>query len=90
MGDTERWVGDQLYDLLGFSDKTTAEFLVGLARKSSSEENLIQKMKSTSAFENFDSNIIRFAEQLYNRVCMVIRRELNVGGRRYKLSFDFI
>jgi len=68
MGDTARWVGDQLYELLGFSDKTTAEFLVGLARKSTSEENLIEKLKGASAFPKFDVSVIDFAQQLYNRV----------------------
>ena len=68
MGDTVGWVGDQLYDLLGFSERATAEFLVGLARKSSSAQNLITKFRDTSAFEDIGPKVLAFANDLYNRV----------------------
>jgi hypothetical protein len=68
MGEAVRWVGDQLHELLGFSERATAEFLVGLATKASSEEALIQKFKATSAFETFNQPVLTFARDLFRRV----------------------
>ena len=37
----ERWVGDKLHDILGISDKLIAQYLLGLASKSKSEDDFI-------------------------------------------------
>lgn len=64
---TEQWVNDKLHDILGMSDRTVAEFLIGLAKKSSSEDGLINAMKQTGVI-NVDPSTIGFARELYQKV----------------------
>lgn len=63
----ERWVSDKLHDVLGFSDKLIAELFVGLAKKSSSSEDLVRRLKETGAVE-IDTNVTNFAGELWNKV----------------------
>lgn len=63
----ERWVSDKLHDILGMSDRTMAEYFVALAKKSSSADGLIDKIKDTGTIE-VDSNVISFARELFERV----------------------
>ena len=46
MADTVEWVSDQLYDILGLSDHYTAEFLVGLVKKTSSSDDSVRDFAS--------------------------------------------
>lgn len=39
-----RWVGEQLHDLLGYSESNTAQFIVALAKKASSSESLVEQL----------------------------------------------
>jgi pre-mRNA-splicing factor ATP-dependent RNA helicase DHX16 len=64
---TEQWVADKLHDIVGMSDKTIAEFLVGLAKKSSSEDGLINAMRQTGVIE-VDTKVVSFARELYQKV----------------------
>ncbi|XP_076455055.1 pre-mRNA-splicing factor ATP-dependent RNA helicase DHX16-like [Babylonia areolata] len=64
---TERWVTDQLYDILGISDKYIAQYFIGLASKSSSAEDFVVKLKETQTVA-VDANLTAFARDLYNRV----------------------
>ena len=45
MSELVDWVSDSLHDILGLSDTYTAEFLVGLAKKCSSSEAFLKKLK---------------------------------------------
>jgi pre-mRNA-splicing factor ATP-dependent RNA helicase DHX16 len=69
MGDdkeTRIWVGDQLHDLLGFNMPAIVSFVVGLAKKASSAQQLVTDLQNNQ----FPSspNTVTFAEDLFNRV----------------------
>jgi pre-mRNA-splicing factor ATP-dependent RNA helicase DHX16 len=64
----ERWVSDKLHDILGISDRTIAEFLVQVAKKSSSEDSLISYLKANEVIDTGDANFVSFAKELYERV----------------------
>ena len=64
---TERWVNDQLYDILGISDKYIAQYFIGLASKAGSSEEFVERLKETQTVD-VDNNLIAFAKDLYNRV----------------------
>ena len=61
------WVSDQLHELLGLSDRYTAEYFVGLARKAASPESYLQQLTKTGAITVNDA-VSSFAGQLWNRV----------------------
>ena len=67
MADTVEWVSDQLYEILGLSDHYTAEFLVGLAKKTSSTDTFLSQLQDTGAITINDS-VRDFASQLWQRV----------------------
>ena len=43
------WVSDELHDLLGLSDRYTAEYLTGLAKKASSLTSFLKQLQDTGA-----------------------------------------
>ena len=61
------WVSDKLYELLGLSDKYTAEFLVGLAGKAQSPEAFVAKLRDTGAI-SFNDDVKSFAAQLWQKL----------------------
>lgn len=67
MAGVTSWVGDQLYDLLGLSDRHTAEFLVGLAKKSPSLDNFVDQLENTGAL-TIDDKTRNFAVELWEKV----------------------
>lgn len=48
MSDITSWVSDQLHSILGLSDRFVAEYLVGLAKKSSTSEIFERKIRETN------------------------------------------
>ena len=67
MAEVVEWVSDRLHELLGLSDRYTAEFLVGLARKAPSPESYLQQLESTGAI-TVNDDVRSFAGQLWSRV----------------------
>lgn len=65
--DIETWVGDRLYDILGISDKYIAQYFVGLASKSESYQELIERIKDTGTVD-VDAPLMSFAAELFNKV----------------------
>ncbi len=61
------WVSDKLHDILGLSDRLTAEFLVELARKSNSPTNFVQKLREKGALE-VNQAVESFAHELWNKL----------------------
>lgn len=64
-------MSDKLHDILGMSDRTMAEYFVALAKKSSSVDALIDKIRDTGTIE-VDSNVSSFARELFERVSVLI------------------
>lgn len=65
MSELTTWVSDKLHDVLGFSDKYTTEYLIGLARNSTSPESLVQRV---SEGLNVDSKLASFAAELWSKM----------------------
>ena len=65
MSELTTWVSDKLHDVLGFSDKYTTEYLIGLARTSASRESLVQRV---SEGLNVDSKLASFAAELWSKM----------------------
>lgn len=61
------WVYDELHDIVGFSEKIVAEFLVCLAEKSKSPEDLLRQISENQTIE-INSNVVKFARELWSKV----------------------
>ena len=68
MSTLRTWVSDQLHDVAGISDKTIADFFVGLAEKSKSAEGLLQKIGDTDTLSVNDPKVKKFANDLFNKI----------------------
>lgn len=58
MATDEEWVNEQLFDVLGMSDRHIGQFILSLAKKSSDRENLLEKIRSTGAVDVNSSKVI--------------------------------
>ena len=65
MANLTTWVSDRLHDVVGFSDKYTVEYLIGLAKNSISPESLVQRV--SEGFD-MDSKMVSFANELWSRL----------------------
>ncbi len=63
----DEWVNDELHSILGMSDRTLTQFMIALAKKSSSSSDLIEKIQDTGTLE-IDSRVERFAQGLFQRI----------------------
>ncbi|CDW55458.1 pre mRNA splicing factor ATP dependent [Trichuris trichiura] len=63
----EQWVSDQLYDIVGISDRYIADFMVGLARKANSVDDFIRSIGDTDTIA-VDDKVSRFAQELWQRM----------------------
>lgn len=59
-----RWVGDQMYVLLGMQDKMIVQFLIDLATGSASADALATKLIQTDSLPD-DSKTRQFADELF-------------------------
>ena len=64
---TEVWVNDRLHDILGISDTYIAQYFVGLAKKSESSSELVERLKETGTVD-VDDRLISFAKDLFDKV----------------------
>lgn len=65
MSELTSWVSDKLHDVLGFSDKYTVEYLIGLAKNSASPESMVQRV---SEGLNADNKMASFAAELWSKM----------------------
>jgi len=65
MSELTTWVSDRLHDVLGFSDKYTTEYLIGIARNSASPESMVQRV---SEGLNVDSKMASFVAELWSKM----------------------
>ena len=61
------WVSDELHDILGLSDRYTAEYLVGLARKAPSTGTFLKQLEKTGAI-SINEAVTEFSQKLWQRV----------------------
>jgi hypothetical protein len=64
----ETWVSDQLIEILDFSDRYTSQFLTSLAHKSSSVNELIEKVRSTDTIDVTNAKVVSFLSELWGKI----------------------
>ena len=67
MSDVVSWVSDQLHSILGLSDRFVAEYMVGLAKKSSSPETFENKLRETDTI-TVNHAVRSFISELWDKV----------------------
>ena len=67
MSDVISWVSDRLHTILGLSDRFVAEYMVGLAKKSSSPEAFENKLLETKTI-TVNQSVRTFISELWNKV----------------------
>ncbi|XP_074423658.1 pre-mRNA-splicing factor ATP-dependent RNA helicase DHX16 [Larus michahellis] len=71
----ERWVSGELQTLLGLSGRHVPAFLVALARRSRSVEELLERLRETEALRVEEPRVRAFARELWDKVPREARRE---------------
>ncbi|XP_053329339.1 pre-mRNA-splicing factor ATP-dependent RNA helicase DHX16 [Spea bombifrons] len=64
MDPLESWVKDQLHEVLGMSDRHVAQFLVGIAKRSTSSSDLLSRLSDTGAID-VTEKVKRFVDELW-------------------------
>lgn len=64
----ERWVAGELQELLGMSGRHVPAFLVALARRSRSVEDLLERLRETEALRVEEPRVREFARELWGKV----------------------
>ncbi|XP_012946541.2 pre-mRNA-splicing factor ATP-dependent RNA helicase DHX16, partial [Aplysia californica] len=81
---TEVWVNDKLHDILGISDTYIAQYFVGLAKKSDTSAELVERLKDTGTVE-VDDSLIAFARELFDKVPHKEKKEKTLTADQQKL-----
>merc|ERR1712062_99298 len=66
--DLRMWVNDELHGITGISNVAIADFLVGMAEKSKSAQDFMQKIRDTDTLDVDKKNISDFAQNLYDKI----------------------
>ena len=77
MGDQLTYVSDKLHELVGISDRSIAEFILGLCTQSKTPADFIDKIKATGCID-INDKVSLFATDLFGRV----PRELSAGEKK--------
>lgn len=64
----DTWVSDNLMRIVGLSDKRTVEYLIGVAKKSSSCDAVLATVKESGALPLSEANVGPFMKELWKRV----------------------
>ncbi|XP_066579606.1 pre-mRNA-splicing factor ATP-dependent RNA helicase DHX16 [Amia ocellicauda] len=67
MANLEQWVSDKLHSVLGLSDRCVVQFLIGTARRSTSPQDFLTRLRDTGAID-VNSTTSAFAMELYGKV----------------------
>uniref|UniRef100_A0A8C7Y886 Pre-mRNA-splicing factor ATP-dependent RNA helicase DHX16 n=1 Tax=Oryzias sinensis TaxID=183150 RepID=A0A8C7Y886_9TELE len=67
MAGLEQWVNDRLHDILGLSDRYVSQFMIGIARKSSSPEDFVSRLEQTGTID-IDQTVASFAKELFDKI----------------------
>lgn len=70
MASLEQWVNDRLHDILGLSDRYVSQFMIGIARKSSSPEDFVSRLEQTGTID-IDQTVASFAKELFDKVVLL-------------------
>ncbi|XP_069775438.1 LOW QUALITY PROTEIN: pre-mRNA-splicing factor ATP-dependent RNA helicase DHX16 [Narcine bancroftii] len=67
MGTLERWVNEQLHQLLGLSDRHVAQFLIGTAQHSGHAQDFIRRLEDTRTVD-ITPDVRVFAAELWAKI----------------------
>ncbi|CAK9295338.1 unnamed protein product [Gordionus sp. m RMFG-2023] len=67
MTSIESWINDELYDILGISDRVISKFLLDMAKSSCNASEFIDKIKETNTID-IDHNVVDFAQTLIDKL----------------------
>ncbi|KAM4643572.1 LOW QUALITY PROTEIN: pre-mRNA-splicing factor ATP-dependent RNA helicase DHX16-like [Amazona ochrocephala] len=82
MAALERWVSGELQELLGLSGRHVPAFLVALARRSRSAEELLERLRETEALRVEEPRVEAFARELWGKVPREARPEPRRAAER--------
>ena len=71
------WVSDKLHELVGISDKSIAEFILGLCQQSKTPADFITKIRETDCID-INDQVSLFATELHAK----IPREMSAGEKK--------
>ncbi|KAJ8907632.1 hypothetical protein NDN08_007742 [Rhodosorus marinus] len=88
--DVEMWVRDELYDLVGLSDKNLAQFLVAMAKNEQSADSVERQLVAVGGFKEGSLSVKKFANELFGRVGSVGDQKgaVSVQGRKEKTQVE--
>ncbi|PIK35386.1 putative pre-mRNA-splicing factor ATP-dependent RNA helicase DHX16-like [Apostichopus japonicus] len=84
--EVELWVQDQLHDVMGMSDRYISEFLISLAQKSSTPDNLLQKIQQTDTLD-LTPNVINFATELWGKIPRKAQK-VNINREKERIALE--
>ncbi|GAB1600938.1 pre-mRNA-splicing factor ATP-dependent RNA helicase DHX16 [Argonauta hians] len=64
---TERWVSDQLHDILGISDKYISLYLMEVGSKATNPQDFVSRIKATNTID-VDNRVVQFCQQLWDKL----------------------
>ena len=65
--DLRMWVNDELHGITGISNLAIADYLLGMAEKSKSAQDFMQKIRDTDTLD-VDQKVSDFAQKLYDKI----------------------
>ncbi|XP_043352564.1 pre-mRNA-splicing factor ATP-dependent RNA helicase DHX16 isoform X1 [Dermochelys coriacea] len=68
MAGLERWVSGELHALLGLSERHVVGFLLGLARRSRSPDELLNRLEETETLRVSEPAVRAFAQRLWEQI----------------------
>ncbi|XP_062075959.1 pre-mRNA-splicing factor ATP-dependent RNA helicase DEAH1-like [Humulus lupulus] len=81
-GNLKTWVSDKLMSLLGYSQPTLVQYLIGLSKQSNSPTDVMSKLVEFGLSSSMETRV--FAEEIYNRVPHKASSGLSVYQKREK------
>nr|CAD2174845.1 unnamed protein product [Meloidogyne enterolobii] len=68
------WVDDELHKILGYSDSATVAFIIAQAKKSTDNEDFIERLKGS--FDEITNEVKIFASKLLDKVPRTVKKSL--------------
>ena len=87
MSDIKQWVNDNLYDILGMSDNLLSEYIVDLADKSKSVNDLMFDLQNTAGVPN-TKKLEDFAQKLFIKLPRKHKPVINSKEQQLKIASE--
>jgi len=84
----DNWVSDQLYDLIGFSDRHTVDYVLGIAKSSTCEKDIESKLLEIDFPDNPRTS--EFASKVFGKFCKPTEIQENLEKEPTNPSYELI